>query len=100
MAICSEDVRVVSDRSSQGRLWTWKDSLLITMWRPPLTRARPTVCAHIPLKDPEKRALNSWAPTSREGSRYDQLCISYRAIDDFCAELLGFLPLVRRSTTV
>jgi hypothetical protein len=25
---------------------------------------------------------------------YDQLCISYRAIDDFRAKLLGFLPLV------
>lgn len=25
---------------------------------------------------------------------YDQLCVSYRAIDDFRAKLLGFLPLV------
>jgi hypothetical protein len=24
---------------------------------------------------------------------YDQLCTSYRAIDDFRAKLLGFLPL-------
>jgi len=28
---------------------------------------------------------------------YDQLCISYRAIDDFRAKLLGFLPLVSGS---
>src|SRR6266496_5420042 len=27
-------------------------------------------------------------------SAYDQLCNSYRAIDDFRAKLLGFLPLV------
>jgi hypothetical protein len=27
-------------------------------------------------------------------SAYDQLCLSYRAIDDFRAKLLGFLPLV------
>ena len=27
-------------------------------------------------------------------SAYDQLCSSYRAIDDFRAKLLGFLPLV------
>jgi hypothetical protein len=28
------------------------------------------------------------------GAAYDQLCISYRAIDEFRAKLLGFLPLV------
>jgi hypothetical protein len=27
------------------------------------------------------------------GKVYDQLCVSYRAIDDFRAKLLGFLPL-------
>jgi hypothetical protein len=34
------------------------------------------------LDDPKLRAI------------YDQLCLSYRAIDDFRAKLLGFLPLV------
>jgi hypothetical protein len=34
------------------------------------------------------------APGSQElSSTYDQLCTSYRAIDDFRAKLLGFLPL-------
>jgi hypothetical protein len=32
------------------------------------------------------------APITR--TAYDQLCLSYRAIDDFRAKLLGFLPLV------
>jgi hypothetical protein len=31
---------------------------------------------------------------SQLSTAYDQLCISYRAIDDFRAKLLGFLPLV------
>jgi hypothetical protein len=31
---------------------------------------------------------------SNAGAAYDQLCTSYRAIDDFRAKLLGFLPLV------
>ena len=48
------------------------------------------------------RSLRCWLRGGADVLRtaYDQLCISYRAIDDFCAELLGFLPLVRRSTTV
>jgi hypothetical protein len=28
------------------------------------------------------------------GAAYEELCTSYRAIDDFRAKLLGFLPLV------
>jgi hypothetical protein len=34
------------------------------------------------------------ADTNNLRTAYDQLCTSYRAIDDFRAKLLGFLPLV------
>src|SRR4051794_4112690 len=32
-------------------------------------------------------------PNQHAITTYDQLCVSYRAIDDFRAKLLGFLPL-------
>ena len=37
-----------------------------------------------PAKDPSPESLKTF---------YDQVCLSYRAIDDFRAKLLGFLPL-------
>jgi hypothetical protein len=45
----------------------------------------------MPAKEPEKADTNGSANLK---TAYDQLCTSYRAIDDFRAKLLGFLPLV------
>src|SRR5215469_3919641 len=40
-------------------------------------------------------AVATPSASKRESDKtaYDQLCVSYRAIDDFRAKLLGFLPL-------
>src|SRR5439155_5919302 len=43
--------------------------------------------------DPRARRLIMASPQDEQLKVYEQLCNSYRAIDDFRAKLLGFLPL-------